>query len=612
MSEMPVTVSSGTVSSATVCSGTVCIGTVSSGTVCIGTVSSGTASIVIALLLVSACTAPAEDPPPADPPVVDLMADADAAAAVITADVLRAPIADLAGDAYKGRGPGSEGDRKARRYLIARLEELGFEPAAGDSLSAPSAGWEQVFPIVGVDAKAPEAWAFERGGERVDLAWWHEFIAFSGVQAAAAIDNAELVFVGYGIQAPEYGWDDYKGTDVAGKVLVFMNNDPDWDDALFAGERRLYYGRWTYKYQKAAELGAAGAIIMHTTPSAGYPWQVVQTSWTGPQFEIPAGDESRSQIAGWATEDAMRRLFELAGEDLDAALALAKNRDFAPMPLGITTSLALSVELEAVDTANVLGVLPGRDPELAGEHVIYTAHHDHLGVGKANAAGDDIYNGALDNAAGVSQVLAIGRAFAALPERPRRSILIALVAAEEQGLLGSAYFAAHPTVAPGRLAANLNYDGGNIWGKNRDVTYIGYGKSSLDAVVERFASEQGRGVQGDQFPDRGFFYRSDQFNLAKIGVPAVYLDTGTDFIDRPAGWGREQIEAWEAAHYHQPSDHLTDEWSFDGMIDDAVLGFKVGLWLAEQDDLPAWKQGDEFEAARLEALAESSAGGRRR
>ena len=551
------------------------------------------ALVVLSLVSLSACAPPADDPPS-----VDLVAEAGAAAAVISADGLRAPIAELGSDAYQGRGPGSDGDRKAIQYMIAQLEELGFEPGAAGG------GWEQPFPIVGVEASVPESWTFDRGGKSLDLTWWDDYIAFSGVQAeAAAIENAELVFVGYGIQAPEYGWDDFKGVDVAGKVLVIMNNDPDWDETLFAGDRRLYYGRWTYKYEKAAALGAAGAIIIHTTPSAGYPFQVVQTSWTGPQFEIPAGDEPRIQIGAWTSEEAMRRLFELAGEDLDAAREAARLPDFQPMALGVTTSLSLGVKLETVETANVLGVLPGRDPELAKQHIIYTAHHDHLGIGKPNDAGDDIYNGALDNAAGVSQVLAIGRAFAALPERPRRSILIALVAAEEQGLLGSAYYAANPTVAPGHLAANLNYDGGNIWGKNRDVTYIGYGKSSLDAVVEKYAAEQGRLVKGDQFPDRGFFYRSDQFNLAKIGVPAVYLDTGTDFVDRPEGWGREQIEAWEAVHYHQPSDHLTDEWNYDGMIDDAVLGFNIGLWLAEQDDMPTWKPGDEFEAARQQALA---------
>ncbi len=548
------------------------------------------------LLLAVAC-APAERAP-----AVDLMADADAAVAAIDADVLRAAVAELGSDDYQGRRPGSEGDRNARAYLVAELQDLGFEPGA------ESGGWEQTFSIVGVEASAPETWTFEGGDERVDLDWWDEYIAFSGVQApSAAIDSAELVFVGYGIQAPEHDWDDFKGVDVSGKVLVVMNNDPDWDDALFEGVRRLYYGRWRYKYEKAAELGAAGAIIIHTVPSAGYPFRVVQSSWTGPRFGIPAGDEPRIQIGAWTTEDAMRRLFELAGKDLDEAREAAKHKDFVPVPLGVTTSLSLSVELETVETANVLGILRGRDPELAEQCVIYTAHHDHIGVGKPNDAGDDIYNGALDNAAGVSQVLAIARAFAALPERPRRSILIAFVAAEEQGLLGSAYWAANPTVAPGRLAANLNYDSANIWGKTHDFTFVGLGKSSLDAVVEKVAAEQSRTVKADQFPDRGYFYRSDQFNLAKIGVPAILFGTGTDFVGRPEGWGREQIDAWAAANYHQPSDHLTDEWSFDGMIDDAVLGFRAGLWIAEQDGLPSWNPGDEFEAARLAALRDCCA-----
>jgi Zn-dependent M28 family amino/carboxypeptidase len=299
----------------------------------------------------------------------------------------------------------------------------------------------------------------------------------------------------------------------------------------------------------------------------------------------------------------MRRLFDLAGENLDTAREAAKSPAFAPIPLGVTTSLRLNNELEQVETANVLGVLPGSDPDLADEYVVYTAHHDHLGIGKPDDSDDDIYNGALDNASGVAQVLAIAEAFKALPAKPRRSILFAFVAAEEQGLLGSAYFAEHPTVPPGKMTANINYDGANIWGKNNDVTFIGYGKSSLDGVVDAFAAEQGRDVKPDQFPDRGYFYRSDQFNLAKIGVPAIYLDTGTDMVGRPEGWGKEQIDIWTETHYHQPSDELVDEWNFDGIVDDAVLGFKCGYWLAQTDEMPTWNEGDEFKAARLAALA---------
>jgi Zn-dependent M28 family amino/carboxypeptidase len=255
-----------------------------------------------------------------------------------------------------------------------------------------------------------------------------------------------------------------------------------------------------------------------------------------------------------------------------------------------------------VETANVLGLLPGRDPKLADEAVVYTAHHDHLGIGEAKD-GDAIYNGALDNGAGMAQVLAIARAFTALPERPRRSVLFLFVAAEEQGLLGSEDYAAHPTFPPGKIAANINYDGGNIWGKTRDVTLIGMGKSSLDRVAQAVAAAQGRKLEPDQFPDKGYFYRSDQFNFAKIGVPALYFDTGTDFVGRPAGWGRKTLDAWTEVHYHQPSDEVTADWNFEGMIQDARLGFFAGLLITEADKLPAWNPGDEFEAARLKALS---------
>jgi Zn-dependent M28 family amino/carboxypeptidase len=418
----------------------------------------------------------------------------------------------------------------------------------------------------------------------------------------ATIDGAEVVFVGYGIQAPEYRWDDYKGMDLKGKVLLMLNNDPEWDPKLFEGERRLYYGRWTYKYESAARQGAAGAIIIHTIPSAGYPWQVVQTSWSGQQFELPAEGEPRIQVAAWTTEDGAKALAKLGGKDLDQLREAARSRDFRPVPLGVTTSLALTNTVSSVETANVGGLLRGSDPALKDEVVVYTAHHDHLGIGEPNAQGDRIYNGALDNATGTSQVLAIARAFQALPEPPRRSILFLFVAAEEQGLLGSEYYAKHPTFPPGKIAANLNYDGGNIWGRALEVAFIGYGKSSLDALVERHAARQDRKVVGDQFPDRGFYYRSDQFNFAKIGVPAVYLDNGTLFRGKPPEWGKEQLEAYEATNYHQPSDELTPDWSFEGMVEDARLGFFVGLEVAETPELPAWNPGDEFEAARKAAL----------
>ena len=522
---------------------------------------------------------------------------AEKAAQAITDPFMRSIIEEISHDRYEGRGPGTRGDVMARNYLAKRMQEIGLEPGAADG------SWEQTFDLVSVDAQQPDSWTFEGQSQTLTLQQWDQFIVGSGVQEEqVAIEDAELVFVGYAMQAPEYDWDDFKGADLEGKVLLIMNNDPDWDPELFAGETRLWYGRWDYKYLSAARQGAAGAIIIHTSPSAGYPFQVVQTSWTGPQFELPAGDEPRSQVNGWVTEDAARELVAMAGHDLDALREAAFNRDFEPVPLGISTSLEMDVELERVQSANILGLIPGSDPELSDEVVVYTAHHDHLGIGTPGEDGDVIYNGAFDNATGVAQVLAIGKAILALPEAPRRSVLINLVGAEEQGLLGSEYYAANPTFPAGKIAANINYDGGNIWGHTHDVTYIGLGKSTIDEIATLIAEEQGRVVKPDQFSDKGYFYRSDQFSFAKIGVPAMYLDTGTDFVDRPPEWGREQQDHYTEVNYHQPSDEYDPSWNLEGMIQDALLGYWTGLAIANADEMPTWVPGDEFEAARIEAL----------
>lgn len=565
---------------------------------------------LLSLLLV-ACALTACGKSPVEEPTPESAADAflvtpelTAAGQEITADLLREHIAALSSDAMEGRGVASKGGELAMQYLEAQLKAIGFQPGAADGT------YRQPFDVVGITAQPPKTWVFERNGKRRALKWWDEYIASSGVQASQSkIDNAELVFVGYGIQAPEYQWDDFKGADLKGKVLVMLNNDPDWDPALFAGSTRLYYGRWTYKYESAARQGAAGAIIVHTQPSAGYPFQVVQTSWSGAQFELPAGDEPRMQVHAWTTERAMSELMSMAGQDLAALTEAARSRDFKPIPLGVTTSIQFPNSISRVQTANILGVLPGSDEKLRSEYVIYTAHHDHLGIGPPDKAGDTIYNGALDNASGTAQLLAIGKAIKALPQPPKRSSMLLFVAAEEQGLLGSKYFALHPTVPAGRIAVNINYDGGNIWGKTRDITFIGKGKSTLDQVVEAMANHQGRTVVGDQLPDRGYYYRSDQFSFAKIGVPAVYLDQGSQFEGQPEGWGKQRIEDFEANRYHQPSDELTDDWNFEGMIEDAQLGFWVGVNVANANAMPKWVPGDEFEAARqaaLAALAESA------
>ncbi|MES2624453.1 MAG: M28 family metallopeptidase [Pseudomonadota bacterium] len=534
------------------------------------------------------------EPEPAIAPAVDLSLQqlAESATAVITPDYLRKLTLELSDDRYGGRAPGSAGDLLARKFLIDTLTEMGFEPGGDDS------SFEQHFSLIGLRTQQPETWRFESGELALELERSTDFIVTTGQQAdTAAVNDAELVFVGYGITAPEYGWDDYKGEDLRGKVLVMLNNDPDWEPGLFEGTTRLYYGRWSYKYEEAARQGAVAAIIIHTQPSAGYPWQVVQTSWGGEQFELPAqADELRLQARGWLTEDAAARLMTLGGHDLARLVEQARSPAFQPVALGLHTSIELPVEMQVTETANVIGVLPGSDPALREQAVILTAHHDHLGMlDPADAInGDTIYNGALDNAAGVALMLNIAHAYKELGLQPRRSVVLNFVGAEEQGLLGSQHYVQHPTFAADHIAVNINVDGPGIWGRTRDLTYIGYGKSDLDIVVNEVAMLQGRVVLPDQFPDRGSFYRSDQFSFARIGVPSTYLDSGTDIIGQPAGWGEEQINRYTDMHYHQPSDEVTDDWNFDGVVEDAVLNLLVSWRIANNDAMPQWKPGDEF------------------
>jgi Zn-dependent M28 family amino/carboxypeptidase len=524
--------------------------------------------------------------------------DEKRAADTIREHRIRADVRFLSSDLLEGRAPATRGDALAREYVASRFEAIGLEPAGAGS------SWYQPVEMVGVTASCPRELRVTGGNGNETLQVGKDYIAFSGVQAREArISDAEIVFVGYGIVAPEHRWDDYKGADLRGKLLLFMNNDPESDPALFEGRRRLYYGRWDYKFARAAELGAAGAIIIHTDHSAGYKWQVVQSSWTGEQLSLPAAHEPTLQVKAWLTEEASRRITRLGGRDLDALRASAESRDFRPVPLGVRLSLLLQNSVSRRTSANVIGRLPGRDATLGKEAVLYTAHHDHLGVRKGATGEPVVYNGALDDAAGVAAMLAIAEAFTALPERPRRSILFASVTAEEQGLLGSETLARNPPVAPGLLAANVNLDGANIWGRTRDVAVIGLGKSSLDDWIRVIAGAQDRVVVPESFPDRGSYYRSDHFSFARIGVPAAYIDVGTDVRGRPSGWGRARQEAWEGAHYHQPTDDLTSDWDLSGAIEDAQLLFLLGAKVADAPLSPSWRPGDEFEAARKKALA---------
>jgi Zn-dependent M28 family amino/carboxypeptidase len=521
-----------------------------------------------------------------------------AAARHVTAASLAAHVRFLSDDLLEGRAPASRGGELALRYIATELERIGLEPAGDDG------SWLQRFDVVGLDSHVTTPiTVVAPGGKSLALRPGVESVVAPGRQKESiALRDADVVFVGYGITAPEQKWDDFKGVDVRGKVLLVMNNDPEDDPALFAGTTRLYYGRWDYKYEEAARHGAAGVIIIHTDHSASYPWHVVQSSWTGPQFELPATPgEPRVELRMWATEDACRRLAKLGGKDLDELRRAAEKRDFRPVALGIKLSAAVKTTLTRSRTANVLARLPGSDPKLAKEAIVVSAHHDHLGM--RSGAKDNIYNGALDNASGVAAMLDVAEALAAVSPRPKRSIVFAAVGAEESGLLGSQYFCEHPIVPAGRIAANVNIDGINIWGRTSDVAYIGLGKSTLDDVVVKVARAQGRQVTPDDRPDKGGFYRSDQFSFAKIGVPAIYLDAGVRHAGHDAQWGRDQQEQFNKERYHQPSDELDATWNLDGAVDDTQLLVVAIARIADAAKMPEWHRGDEFEAARKKAIA---------
>jgi len=511
---------------------------------------------------------------------------------------LHADTGFLANDLLAGRKPGSRGDALTRLYLETRFRALGLAPAA------PGGGYQQHFEMSAVATQMPPQWTFATRDGPLRFDRETEYMAFPDVaREQATIDGAEVVFVGYGIQAPEYDWDDFAGRDLSGKVLLMLNNDPDWSEDLFAGERRLYYGRWSYKYESAARQGAVGAIIVHTPSSAGYGWDVVRNSWLGEQFELADAERPRTEINGWLTSTAAAELVAAAGLDLDTLIERARSREFEPVPLGITTSLVLENQMRRVATANVAGVLSGSDTERRNEAIVYTAHHDHLGTRPAD--GDRVFNGARDNAVAVAQLLAVAARFAA-DKRPARSVLFLALGAEEQGLLGSKFHARHPSFLPSNMVAAINFELANIWGPTRDLPLIGYGKSELDAYFSRAAEAQNRVVTPERFPDRGFFYRSDQFNFARIGVPAVWVETGVEAEDESAAERRKRIERWEDAHYHQPSDEYDPSWDLRGAVEDALAAYRVGRELAGSAAFPAWRPGDEFEAVRRSSRADVS------
>lgn len=510
----------------------------------------------------------------------------------IAVEQLRAHVHFLADDLLEGRGVGTRGDRLARRYLAAQLEAAGCAPGM------PEGNWTQPVPILGITANVTQPLTATGANGTATFQAPDDYTAVAGNgDDKAAWRHAELVFVGYGITAPEQRWDDFGDVDVRGKVLLVMNDDPRDDPERFAGKSRLYYGRWSYKYEEAARRGAIGAIVIHTSESAGYPFQVIQANHGRENFWLPfRADEPLLAIRSWCTEAVAKQLCAAGGHDLDALRQRALRGNQPPVPLGVTLDLGIENTVRTMESGNVVGVLPGSDEKLRDEYVVVTAHFDHLGIGKERN-GDGIYNGAVDNASGCAGMLAVAQAIGRLPQRPRRSLLFVAVTAEESGLLGSEYFAANPSVPKQQLVANFNIDGLNVWGQTNDVEFIGYGKNSLTALAEQVAKTHGRRIEPDSAPDLGLFYRSDHFNFARIGVPAAYFKAGRDFVDQPEN-RRRMKASYTTVHYHQPSDEIAPWWNFQGAADDLQLVLECLLQVADADAKPTWTPGDEFEKAR--------------
>jgi Zn-dependent M28 family amino/carboxypeptidase len=508
----------------------------------------------------------------------------------VSTERLMEHIQTLSSDEFGGRAPGSEGEEKTVAYLTERFREIGLEPGN------PDGTYLQDVPLVGISATEDSHLFLVGKGAAEELAPGLGYVAWTKRVVEDVAAEGELVFVGYGVVAPEYEWDDYKDVDVRGKVLVMLVNDPPVE-GKFGGKAMTYYGRWTYKYEIAARKGAAGAMIVHETVPAGYPWEVVTGSWAGEQFDLVTEDKNQGRVGveGWFSLDATQALFQRAGLDFAAEKEKARSADFRPVPLGVGLRANIRNRLRTVSSKNVVARLPGSEAE--DEVVLYMAHWDHLGT-QEGTEGDKIFNGAFDNATGTSGLVELARAFSTLDPRPRRSLVFLAVTAEEQGLLGSRFYARNPLYPPAKTVAAINMDGENVWGRTRDVTVVGMGQSNLDDLARRFALEQERVLVPDTEPEKGYYYRSDHFELAKVGIPSFYADSGVDFIGKPQGWGQKERERYVAEDYHKPSDEIKDWWDLSGMVEDLQLFFAMGRHLATSEEWPEWSETSEFRAAR--------------
>ncbi|SIR47367.1 Zn-dependent amino-or carboxypeptidase, M28 family [Pontibacter lucknowensis] len=525
----------------------------------------------------------------------------------INANDLLQHIRVLASDEFEGRSPGTPGEDSTVNYLTREFKKLGLQPGN------PDGSFAQNVPMFGFTAQ-PQA-NFTAGGKTINLSFPDDYVAVSRrfVQDVN-VKNSDLVFVGYGIVAPEYGWDDYKGVDVKGKTIVMLINDPpipspnnpeQLDSTMFGGKGMTYYGRWTYKYEIAAEKGAAAAIIIHETGPAGYPYEVVSGSWSRENFDISNAGKNMDRVAveSWITEDKARELFAASGNSFEKLKNAAAQKGFKPVPLNAKANFTIKNQLREIESRNVIAKLEGADPKLKDEYVIYTAHWDHLGKDE-KLQGDQIYNGAMDNASGTAGLIELAKAFTQLPEKPKRSILFLAVTAEEKGLLGSKYYASNPLYPLNKTLANINMDVLNPYHPTEDVVVIGYGNSDLEDILAEEARTQNRRIVPEASPEKGSFYRSDHFEFAKQGVPALYAKSGIVARDQPADFITKKQEQYTAEHYHKVGDEVYDDWNLDGAVEDLQLYFRVGYRVANGTSYPAWREKSEFRAKREKSLAE--------
>jgi Zn-dependent M28 family amino/carboxypeptidase len=509
-------------------------------------------------------------------------------------EVFRSQVAALASDEFDGRKPGTIGEEKTVDYIRRGFADAGLKPGHGTT-------FYQSVPLVEITAASDATLSLERGGTKQDLKYAQDMVVWTKrVVAQSSLDKSPLVFVGYGIVAPEYDWNDYAAADIKGKTAVILINDPGFatnDPKLFRGREMTYHGRWTYKFEEAARQGAAGAIIIHETEPAAYGWNVVTTSWTGPQLDLASADGNAGRIAieGWISNEAAQSLFKLAGQDFATLKAAAAKRDFKAVPLGVQASVTVRNAIRRSNSSNVIGILPGsKRPD---EYLIYTAHWDHFGHA-ADKPGDAIFNGAIDNATGVAGIMTLARAFAHASTPPERSIVFLAVTGEESGLLGSAYYAENPIFPLARTAAVINLDALYAGGPARDIVVVGSGNSDLEDYLRKAAKQQDRVMSPEPTPEKGFYYRSDHFNFAKKGVPALYTKLGMDDREHGREYGQQQQEEYIAKRYHQPSDEYSKDLDFRGSFEDLELLYRVGERVANEKSWPEWYKDSEFLAVR--------------